>query len=78
MLNCTVYKRNEKLKMNKYICNVCATVYYPERGDSESGIPSGTPFEDLPDTWTCPICGSAKERFAIFNQENRQDNIPKI
>ncbi|MCP4646814.1 MAG: rubredoxin, partial [bacterium] len=38
-------------------------VYDPEVGDPESGIPSRTPFEDLPDDWVCPQCGSGKEVF---------------
>jgi len=23
----------------------------------------GTPFEDLPDDWVCPVCGVGKEKF---------------
>ncbi|MBT8368214.1 MAG: rubredoxin [Deltaproteobacteria bacterium] len=26
-------------------------------------IPSGTPFEELPDDWCCPKCGAEKEFF---------------
>jgi len=26
-------------------------------------IPPGTPFEELPDDWVCPICGAGKEDF---------------
>jgi rubredoxin len=26
-------------------------------------IPPGTPFEDLPDGWCCPMCGVSKESF---------------
>ncbi|MBY8986967.1 MAG: rubredoxin, partial [Candidatus Lokiarchaeota archaeon] len=28
------------------------------------GIAPGTSFEDIPDTWFCPICGSDKTKFA--------------
>ena len=50
--------------MDKYECNVCGYVYDPAQGDSVGGIPPGTPFEKLPDDWTCPICGAAKSEFS--------------
>ena len=50
--------------MKKYVCGVCGYVYDPEEGDPDNGISSGTPFEDLPDDWVCPICGASKEMFA--------------
>jgi rubredoxin len=49
--------------MKKFICEVCDYVYDPEKGDPEHGIPAGTPFEKLPDDWTCPLCGVGKENF---------------
>ena len=55
--------------MDKYICKVCATIYNPEVGDLEDGIPPETPFEELPDDWVCDICGSSKEKFQILSQE---------
>ncbi|GAG54241.1 unnamed protein product, partial [marine sediment metagenome] len=30
----------------------------------DSGIAPGTPFEAIPDSWFCPICGSDKSKFA--------------
>jgi rubredoxin/flavin reductase (DIM6/NTAB) family NADH-FMN oxidoreductase RutF len=50
-------------KMAKYECNVCGYVYDPELGDPEGGITPGTPFEDLPDDWVCPVCGADKSQF---------------
>ena len=50
-------------KMKKYRCTVCGYIYDPEKGDSEGNIAPGTPFEDLPDDWTCPVCGVTKEDF---------------
>ncbi len=41
--------------MKKYVCIVCGYVYNPEE--------EGTPFEDLPEDWVCPICGASKEDF---------------
>ncbi len=48
---------------NSYECEVCGYEYDPAIGDPENGIPPGTPFEDLPDDWFCPICGAGKEDF---------------
>ena len=45
-------------------CDLCGYEYDPAVGDPENGIPPGTPFEDLPDDWECPICGAGKEDFS--------------
>jgi len=50
--------------MDKYRCLVCGYIYDPAIGDSTQGIPAGTPFENLPDTWLCPECGVDKSQFA--------------
>jgi flavin reductase (DIM6/NTAB) family NADH-FMN oxidoreductase RutF/rubredoxin len=50
-------------KMAKYRCSVCGYVYDPAKGDPDSGIAPGTPFEKLPDGWSCPVCGAAKDMF---------------
>ncbi|WP_035588975.1 rubredoxin [Hippea jasoniae] len=52
-----------EVKMKKYRCTVCGYIYDPEKGDSENDIEPGTAFEDLPDDWTCPICGVEKDQF---------------
>lgn len=49
--------------MNKYVCNYCMYVYDPEMGDLENDIKPNTPFEDLPEDWTCPLCGAEKSDF---------------
>ena len=49
--------------MKKYVCEPCGYVYDPELGDPASGIAPGTPFEAIPDTWVCPLCGAAKSDF---------------
>ncbi len=49
--------------MSKYKCTVCGYIYDPEVGDPDHDIGPGTPFEQLPDTWTCPVCGAAKSEF---------------
>lgn len=49
--------------MDRYKCTICGYVYDPENGDPDSGINKGTAFEDLPDSWVCPICGATKDQF---------------
>ncbi len=58
-----VKKEEEKPKMSKYECGVCGYIYDPALGDPDGKIPPGTPFEKLPDDWTCPVCGAAKSEF---------------
>ncbi len=55
--------KKESKKMAKYRCQICGYIYDPEEGDPDSGIKPGTPFEELPDDWVCPICGAGKEDF---------------
>jgi rubredoxin len=52
-------------RMKKYACSICGYVYNPADGDSDSGIPAGTAFEDLPDDWVCPVCGAGKDAFEV-------------
>ena len=49
--------------MAKYRCTICGYIYEPEKGDLVGGIAAGTPFEELPDDWVCPVCGRAKSKF---------------
>lgn len=39
----------------KYRCTICGYIY-----DEEV---EGKKFEDLPEDWTCPLCGVGKEMF---------------
>lgn len=48
----------------KYVCNACGWVYDPAEGVPQIGIAPGTRFEDLPETFTCPICNAAKSEFS--------------
>lgn len=53
-----------ELVMKRYVCNVCGYVYDPAEGDPEHDISAGTPFEELPADWTCPVCGASKDEFS--------------
>jgi flavin reductase (DIM6/NTAB) family NADH-FMN oxidoreductase RutF/rubredoxin len=50
-------------KVAKYRCTVCGYIYDPAQGDPDGGIKPGTPFEEIPDTWVCPVCGASKDQF---------------
>ncbi len=52
-------------KGEKYECGVCKYIYNPKTGNEKAGISPGTNFEDLPDTWVCPVCGESKDVFEI-------------
>lgn len=49
--------------MKKYVCTPCGYIYDPVAGDPEHGILPGTPFEKIPEDWTCPVCGVGKDMF---------------
>ncbi|MFM1514756.1 rubredoxin [Helcococcus ovis] len=49
--------------MTKWECTACGYIYYPEVGDPDSGIEPGTSFDEIPEDWTCPICGVDKSLF---------------
>jgi rubredoxin len=42
--------------MKKYVCKICGYVYDPAENNN-------VPFEELPDDWTCPVCGVGKDQF---------------
>lgn len=49
--------------MKKYLCQICGYVYDESEGDSTQDIAPNTKFEDIPDTWGCPLCGVDKSNF---------------
>jgi rubredoxin len=55
--------QQEEAHMKKYRCPICDYIYDPQVGDPDHGIPAGTAFEKIPDTWVCPVCGVAKDQF---------------
>lgn len=53
--------------MQKYVCDVCGYVYDPTAGDPANGVPAGTPWDKVPETWVCPVCGVGKDQFSPAN-----------
>lgn len=57
-LYCMVYAKiaERKISMEKIVCTICGYVYDAEENN-------GVKFEDLDDTYTCPLCGVGKDLF---------------
>jgi len=53
-------------EFKKYICVICAYIYDEETGDPDSNLPPGTRWEDIPEDWTCPDCGTTKDNFDLL------------
>lgn len=47
----------------KWVCVPCGYVYDPAEGDPNNGVDAGTPFENVPEDWVCPVCGVDKSLF---------------
>lgn len=52
--------------MKVYMCVICGFLYEEENGLPEQGIPPGTRWEDIPETWVCPDCGAGKDEFEMI------------
>ncbi|MCI5158702.1 MAG: rubredoxin [Candidatus Electrothrix sp. AUS1_2] len=51
--------------MDTYTCDVCGYDYKPEAGDPENGVAPGTPWDQVPEEWICPVCGADKGAFEV-------------
>jgi rubredoxin len=47
----------------KWECRTCGFIYDEALGLPDDGIEPGTLWEDIPDDWVCPDCGTPKEDF---------------
>lgn len=60
-------------RQHVYQCQDCLTVYDESIGFEKIGIKAGTPFENVPDDYTCPVCEGSKLNFrqslVTFNNE---------
>ena len=50
----------------QFICDACGFIYDEAVGDIDSGLAAGTRFEDIPDDWSCPLCGVTKRDFTLY------------
>jgi len=53
----------QRVNLVKWKCTICDYVYDPQKGDPQHGIKPGTPFKELPENWSCPVCFAPKSAF---------------
>jgi len=51
--------------LRKWQCVLCAFAYDEALGMPEDGIPAGTRWQDVPDSWSCPDCSATKSDFQM-------------
>jgi len=60
--------------MNAYVCSVCGYLYDNET--AEKNIENNPiPFEELDDTWMCPVCDVEQGFFKPFDS-HRMPDVP--
>lgn len=50
-------------KEETYRCSACGYEHSIEEGDTGLDIAPGTAWDDIPETYRCPLCGVYKEEF---------------
>ena len=56
--------------MKKYRCKICGYIYDETKEKVK--------FNDLPDDWTCPLCGAPKSMFEeVIEESNQKEEVPK-
>jgi rubredoxin len=53
------------MNVQRWHCLLCGFVYDEALGLPEEGIPPGTAWADVPDSWCCPDCGASKDEFEM-------------
>lgn len=56
--------------MKRYRCLMCGYIYDETK--------EGAKFTDLPDSWTCPMCGVPKSMFEEIEEETAEAELPDI
>ena len=51
--------------MKRYVCSICGYVYDEAAGLPDAGVPAGTRWADLPQSWVCPLCGATRAEFRM-------------
>ena len=47
----------------KWECVICGFIYDEKEGLPKEGIKPGTKWDDIPEDWECPDCGTSKFDF---------------
>ncbi len=50
----------------KWECATCGFIYDEAEGLPDDGLPAGTKWEDVPNDWICPDCGTSKSDFRMI------------
>lgn len=53
--------------MKHFQCGACFFPYSEADGLPDEGIAAGTLWEDVPEDWVCPDCGTPKKGFIAYN-----------
>jgi rubredoxin len=59
--------------MRRFVCSICGYIYDESTGNQKNGIIAGTKWEDIPDSFVCPVCGAPK---AVFNLYKEKLEVP--
>ncbi|MDR3585558.1 MAG: rubredoxin [Desulfosporosinus sp.] len=59
--------------MRKFKCSICGYTYDEAMGLPDKGIVPGTKWEDIPQDFICPWCGSAKTVFEELKENSTLD-----
>lgn len=49
----------------RWQCFYCGLIYDEAKGLPDEGLAPGTRWEEVPDDWMCPDCGSTKADFQM-------------
>jgi rubredoxin len=58
-----VPEASKSKELRVWQCLLCSFSYDEAKGMPEEGVAAGTRWEDVPDTWICPDCGTSKADF---------------
>lgn len=70
---------SQAVVLDRHECRACGYVYEPTKGDSKANIAPNTPFQALPPTWRCPVCGARTSQFENIGPKDKpsgfQENL---
>ena len=61
----TPSQANSKIDFKVWQCILCGYIYDEAEGSPAEGLPPGTRWADVPDTWVCPQCSATKADFEM-------------
>jgi rubredoxin len=52
---------------NRYLCVACGYIFDEIEGDKDHGIAPNTSFEELSESYSCPVCAAGKDSFVLIS-----------